>query len=242
MCATDEEIALLKKDMKISTTEEVGGRIFHVGKLYGRNTVLVRSNIGKVAAALTTTVLIERFSVDEIIFTGTAGGVGTGLHVGDAIVADSLVQHDFDRNGKDYFSVPIVDKTYFETDKVISNNVFLAAKDYFTKHLKDDIDEAILKRFDITEPKVISGVVASGDVFISSEEKKKWLLERIDNLKCVEMEGAAAAQVAYEYGVPCAVIRIVSDAADATSDFDYCCFIEEAASYFIRGIIRCLLS
>ncbi|MDD6312822.1 MAG: 5'-methylthioadenosine/adenosylhomocysteine nucleosidase [Firmicutes bacterium] len=242
MCATNDEIALLKKDMKVTSSEEVGGRTFYRGKLYGKNTVLVRSNIGKVAAAITTTVLIERYSVDEIVFTGTAGGVGNGLHVGDAIVAESLVQHDFDCIGCDLFNVPILDKTHFETDKIISKNAMHAAQDYFDNHMREDISEDILRKFHITSPKAVSGVVASGDVFIRSSEKKKWLLDNIDNLKCVEMEGAAAAQVAYEYGVAFAVIRIVSDAADEQGEFNYNEFVSEASSRFVRGIVKCLLS
>ena len=72
------------------------GRTFWVGGLHGKPVVLALSGIGKVAAATTATVLVERFGVARIVFTGVAGGVGEGVRVGDVVVARDYVQHDMD--------------------------------------------------------------------------------------------------------------------------------------------------
>lgn len=76
------------------------------------------------------------------------------------------------------------------------------------------------------------------DQFICENDKKAWLLDNVDNLKCVEMEGAAVAQVCHEFSVPFTVIRVISDSADEGSTVDFNLFVREAACHFTRGTIR----
>ena len=103
LCAIEGEIALLREDMEISQICQAAGREFYRGSLYGRETVLALSGIGKVSAAVAATLLIERFHADRVIFCGTAGGADLRLKVGDLVVADHTLQHDVDLIGEPLF-------------------------------------------------------------------------------------------------------------------------------------------
>jgi adenosylhomocysteine nucleosidase len=96
MSALHEELAAVLADMPDEQRVEVAGRDFWVGHWQGHAVVAVLSRIGKVAAATTATVLLERFGVDTMVFTGAAGGLGPGVRVGDVVVASGFVQHDMD--------------------------------------------------------------------------------------------------------------------------------------------------
>ena len=108
-------------------------------------------------------------------------------------------------------------------------------------NLANDVDEEELQNLNITRPKIYSGLIASGDQFISSEEKLQALKQALPELLAVEMEGAAVAQVAYEYDLPFIVIRVISDKANDDSLIDFPRFIEKIASHFTAGIIKNLV-
>lgn len=241
MCAMDEEIALLKEDFTASRITTVAGREFYEGTLYGKPAVMVRSRIGKVAAAATTSLLIDRFGVDCVVFSGTAGGVGDTLEAGDIVVADQLIQHDF-FTGVDFFRIPLLDRDYFDTDPELTRRLLEAANSYLQRDFEQDIPAAVREKLHIRRPKAVTGTIASGDQFICEKAKSLDLKARIRNLQCVEMEGAAAAQVCYEFGVPCAVVRVISDSANEESNVDFGEFVQEAACRFVRGSIRALLA
>lgn len=240
ICAMEEEIRLLEQDMQSEKTTTIAGRTFYEGLLYGRPVVLVQSRIGKVAAASTATTLLDRFDVDCVIFCGTAGGIAPELHTGDVVVADKLVQHDF-FTGVDWFRIPLLEKSYFETDPVLSDGIRRAVADYIANHLRRDIPQAYLEEFHISNPQVATGTVATGDQFICEAEKNRWLAEHVENVKCAEMEGAAVAQICYEFGIPCAVVRVISDGANDQSNLDFERFVAEAACHFTRGTIKAFL-
>ena len=119
ICAMEEEIALLKQDMETSAALQLAGRTFYSGTLYGKEAVLVMSRIGKVATAITTTLHIERFRTERIVFAGTAGGVDPSLHVGDVVIADQSVQHDFSVDTTPTFRIPLINKSYTTTTYII---------------------------------------------------------------------------------------------------------------------------
>ena len=240
LCAMKEEIDLLTQDIVIQKTETIAGRDFYDGLLYGVPVVLVQSRIGKVASASTATTLIDRFGVDQVIFCGTAGGIDPARNVGDIVVADSLVQHDF-FSGVDYFRIPLIDVSYFQTDPSLSKEIRAAVEEYVSSSLTADIPQKYLEEFHIHSPKAVTGTIASGDQFINDSEKNQWLRENIRALQCVEMEGAAVAQVCYEFGVPFAVLRVISDSANEASGIDFESFVAEAACYFTRGSIKAFL-
>jgi len=96
VAALHEELASVLALMPDEHRQTVGGRDFWLGHLHGQAVVAVLSGIGKVAAATTATLLIERFQVGRIVFTGVAGGLGAGVRVGDVVVAEAFLQHDMD--------------------------------------------------------------------------------------------------------------------------------------------------
>ncbi len=241
ICAMQEEIELLSQDIQTENSVTIAGRTFLEGRLYGKPVVLVRSRIGKVAAASTATTLIDRFHPDCVIFCGTAGGIGKGLHTGDIVVADRLIQHDVDTGTGNGFKIPQLNMDYFPTDPALSERLISAVKQYIQNGFTHDIPAQYLEEFGISAPKAVVGTIASGDQFICSKEKNQWLAEQIENLQCVEMEGAAVSQVCYEFGVPHAVIRVISDGADDASSVNFDSFIEHAACHFTRGGIKAFL-
>lgn len=89
---------------------------------------------------------------------------------------------------------------------------------------------------------MVRGAVASGDEFIRSGERRAWLAANVEDIRCVEMEGAAMAQVCHEFGAPFALIRVISDGADDASSVDFDVFVAEAASHFTRGVVKAYLS
>ncbi len=117
-----------------------------------------------------------------------------------------------------------------------------SAEFYVSTCLKTDVDESILKEFNISTPNIVTGTVASGDQFIADSSKVLSLTQEIENLKCIEMEGAAVAQVCYEHGVDYIIFRVISDKADEHANINFPRFIEEAASHFTRGIIEHFVS
>ncbi len=241
ICAMEEEIALLAQDIQSADSTMIAGRKFIQGILYGQEAVLVMSRIGKVAVAVTTTLLIERFQVSQIVFAGTAGAVAPELEVGDVVIAAQCVQHDMRPDNELTFRVPLIDVGYFQTDPELTQKAFCAVEKYIETSLRSDIPQQHLQQFGIRHPKAVVGTIASGDEFVCDPAKNRWLYEHIDNLKCVEMEGAAMAQVCYEYGIPFAILRVISDCADNDTPIAFDLFIEEAAKYFTRGSIRAML-
>ncbi len=239
--ALQQEIDLLKKDVVIEKIETIGMREYYIGKLYGQEVVMVFSRCGKVAAAATVTTLIERFHVDMILFTGVAGAANLDLQVGDIVIGDSLIQHDMDVSAIfdiDKYDIPLLGRSTFLADASLVEIARKSAQSYLNNEMKQEIDEELLREFSIGMPQIAIGTIASGDQFIADKQKITNLNKRIENLKCVEMEGAAAAQVCYEYGVKLLMFRILSDKADEFADINFDKFVEKTATIFTRGIIR----
>ncbi|MCF6181499.1 5'-methylthioadenosine/adenosylhomocysteine nucleosidase [Lutibacter sp.] len=234
--AMQEEIqALLHQLQNVSTTVK-GMRTYYAGTLYNRKIILVFSRWGKVASAATTTQLINDFDVNEIIFTGVAGGIIEELNIGDVVIGKNLYQHDL--NASPFYErleIPILKKKYLKTTNA---NQLLEATVHFIKNYNNYISTEDARNFNITKPKVILGDIASGDQFISSVKKIKKLNKLIPTATCVEMEGAAVAQVCYEYNVPFSIIRIISDKANDNATIDFSKFSHKIASYYALGILK----
>jgi adenosylhomocysteine nucleosidase len=243
MSAMREEIEGLLAGMGDSEVTEAGLRTYHKGTLWGTPVVLVFSRWGKVAAATTATHLIEHFGVDRIVFTGVAGGIDEALHVGDVVVADKLYQHDM--NASPLFprhEVPLLGVAGFPTDPELRRDAVAAADKFLADELRRRVAPEVLAEFGISRPKVVTAEVASGDHFFASRDDRQRLREALPAVACVEMEGAAVAQVCHEYGVPCVVIRTISDAADEGAPADFPRFVKHVASAYSRGILKDLLA
>lgn len=241
MGAMTEEIAGLVEAMGSKREQvEVGRRTYHVGELFGHEVVVVFSRWGKVAAATTAAELLARHGVGRILFTGVAGAASPALRVGDVVVGRTLYQHDMD--GSPLFprhEIPLLGVTGFETDAPARRDAVVATERYFARR---EFEEDGAREFGITAPKVLEGAIASGDKFFAAREELDELRRRLPDVACVEMEGAAVAQVCHEYGVPLTVIRTISDAADEGAPVDFPRFVRLVASRYSLGIVRALLA
>lgn len=240
MGAMPEEIAGIADILQGKKEVELGGRVYYTGKLYGVDTVLVFSRWGKVAAATTVTTLILEFKITHLFFTGVAGAVNPKLKVGDIVLAKRLIQHDMDaRPLIARYEIPLLSKTYFEANEELHETTLKAIH-------KIDLSHAInpdeLNAFNIHQPAVYIGDVASGDKFISGKEQHTEMLHNLPDVLCVEMEGAAVAQVCYEYHIPCSIIRTISDSADESAHFDFPRFIEKVAGGYSLLIVQSIFN
>jgi len=210
--AMTEEVTLLREKLDIVSTKNILGLDFYVGKLSGHSVVLVRSGIGKVNAALCVQILVDMFGVDCVINTGVAGAISKQINIGDVVVSDDLVQHDFDVT---------TGGTYKQGEIPGMGFVSFAADDTL-KTLAVDVGREILKH------ETHLGRIATGDQFIASMSDKQRIW---DNFRafCVEMEGAAIAQACYLNQIPFVVIRSISDKADESADMSFDKFLTIAA-------------
>lgn len=234
--AMHDEVAALLEVLKNTTTSTIGDRTYYKGTINQQEVVIVFSNWGKVAAAITTTQLICTYNPREIIFTGVAGAIDIDLNIGDIVFATELVQHDMDASPLfPKFEIPLIGTSFFETS---SNNLLYKCTQVFNENYFEHISKDEAHTFQINQPKIIKGLIASGDQFISDEQTFNNLKNSLPNLQCVEMEGAAVAQVCQAYKVPFNVIRIISDKADHSAPIDFPVFTKQIASKYAKGILE----
>lgn len=238
MAAEPEEISAIQTEMKIVNREVRGDREYFVGKFHERDVVVVFGKCGKVAAAQTATTLIEHYGIDRLLFVGVGGGTGPEVNVGDIVIADSTIQHDVDITalGAEKFEMPLTRRKYYELDSQMLELVLEAGKEYLSEIFKNAELSAAMADLNIVNPKVHVGTIASGDVFVASSEKVSELISQIDNLKCLEMEGAAVALVCHEYQIPCAIVRAISDNAEKDANVSFVKFLNTIATKMLLGI------
>ncbi len=236
--AMQEEMQTLLENLQESVTSTKGMRTYYSGKLFDTDVVLVFSRWGKVASATTVTQLINDYSIDEIIFTGVAGAISNHLNIGDVVIGKHLYQHDIDASPLfKKFEVPLLNKLYFETSTTHRAQLHRATQTFLNSYT-DFIKLEEMRSFNITQPKVIVGDIASGDQFISDINSVSKLASELPSVFCVEMEGAAVAQVCYEYNIPFSIIRIISDKANDNAHIDFPKFAKEVASHYALGIFK----
>lgn len=230
--AMDSEVAALIASMEERDRAHIAGCTFVCGTIGDQEVVVVKSGIGKVCAALCAQILIDRFAVDAIVNTGIAGGLHPSLAVGDLVVADAAVQHDFDLTAfghvKGYMPALGGDDrlpSFWQTDPALEARFLHAAETV-------KAEQGLAFR-------CLGGVVASGDVFVSDAALKQTLVEQ-HNAAAAEMEGAAVAQVAVLNGVPCAIIRAISDLADGSAAESFDDFKQQAADLVSRILLTML--
>lgn len=222
-----------------SNTVKRAMRDYMTGKLWGIDCVCVLSRMGKVAAAATVATLIERFDVTHVVFTGVAGSADDTVRVGDIVVADTLVQHDMDATPLfARFEVPLTGQSHFASDKHLTDRLAQAASDFVEHDMRELVAQDDIAAFRLLQPRAHRGLIASGDEFIDDRRKLAELKAALPPLLAVEMEGAAVAQVCFEFGVPFAVIRTVSDAANEDAPVDFMQFIDRVAARYAFGIVK----
>jgi MTA/SAH nucleosidase len=215
--AVVEEAEAIKKEIKeIKEIKEtvISGISFFTGKFNDKDVVFVQSGIGKVNAAITATLLIEKFKVSEVIFSGVAGSLDERLKVGDVVIGRDIVQHDVDATAFGYKmgQIPQMKEWAFESDKELvekAGNV-------------NDFDH-----------RIFFGRILTGDQFVSKKDVKIRLGKDFEAL-CVDMESGAVAQVCTRLGVKFLIIRSISDSITDESDMEYETFVKLAAKNSTR--------
>jgi adenosylhomocysteine nucleosidase len=240
MGAMSEEINGIINLLTDKEEHQLGMRTYFAGKLNGIKTVVVFSRWGKVAAATTVSTLILKFNVSEIIFTGVAGAINPKLHIGDIVIGKRLIQHDLDgRPLMEEFEIPLLGVKHISVQKEqleIATNAVKSLID--DENLFSVITKPELQQFGIKKPKLVIGDIASGDKFFASTKDKNDLLKKLPQTLCVEMEGAAVAQVCHEYHIPFTILRTISDTADEKSHIDFPAFIEKISNKYSVEIIK----
>ena len=239
LSALPEEQAGLLAQLEDARRHTVASRDFWLGRLQGRPVVLALSRIGKVSASLTASVLIGHLGVSRIVFTGVAGGLAPGVRVGDVVVAQDFIQHDLDASPLfPRYEVPLYGRARFACEPALTSLLSTAA----THALGPDSTAATGLP---AGAKVHSGLIASGDCFVSSAEASRALQSALRSAwheaLAVEMEGAAVAQVCADYDIPFAAMRTISDRADDTAYIDFTRFVNEVASRYALAIIKQLM-
>lgn len=215
--AMEEEVAKLKTEMTEVHETKKAGMNFLKGKLFDKDVVVVRSGIGKVNAAICTQILVDDFKIDRVINTGVAGGLHSELEVGDIVISSDALYHDFDVTGFGYKEgvIPRMETSTFTAD------IELAAK---AKDICNKVNPDI---------KCFIGRVVSGDEFVSTNEKRTWLVDTFNGY-CTEMEGCGIAHAAYLNHIPFIIVRAISDKADGSAKVDYSEFEMKAIEHTVK--------
>jgi adenosylhomocysteine nucleosidase len=220
ICAIPQELAALRAALDHDAREQVGGFAFDRGRLDGREVVLAEAGIGKVNTATVATILALRFDAGLLVFTGVAGGLDPELAIGDVVVADRAIQHDYG---------------------VIENQVlqpyhaghvpFFNPTDRFGYEVEAGLLARVRARLEGGDliplspraggegrmPKLVHGTILAGDQFINCEVTRERLHRELGG-RAVAMEGGALAQVAERLGL-----------AGHQSQFDFGAFVDEVA-------------
>ncbi|WP_018983317.1 5'-methylthioadenosine/adenosylhomocysteine nucleosidase [Salinimonas chungwhensis] len=224
--AMDQEVALLKSSLENLSTQRWHHLTFYEGSLHGQDIVLVKCGIGKVAATMATTALIERFAPDYVVNTGSAGGFDSELRIGDVVIGSALVHHDVDLTffgyapGQCAGDMPAV----YECDPRLINAA---------KSATSQLENVAYK----------TGLICTGDAFIGSDEAADKIRATYTDMKACEMEGAAIAQTCHLLGTPCLVIRSLSDIAGKTSTVSFEEYLDTAAknsAQLVMGMVAAL--
>ncbi len=209
------EVEGLKKIMTEKSEKTIAGTAFTSGILCGKKAVVAVCGEGKVNAAMCTQAMIMEYKPDMIINTGVGGGLSEGLKIGDVVAATAVVQHDMDMSplGHEVGYICGIDGVDMLCDTKI------------TDMLVECIEECGVD--------CRRGIVATGDQFINSNDKKQWLIEQFNAAVC-EMEGGAIGQVCVRNGVPFGILRAISDGGDDESHMSFPEFAEMAAANSIK--------
>ncbi|SGR34593.1 5'-methylthioadenosine/adenosylhomocysteine nucleosidase [Staphylococcus aureus] len=210
--AMEEEVKILKNKLTQLSEISVAHVKFYTGILKDREVVITQSGIGKVNAAISTTLLINKFKPDIIINTGSAGALDESLNVGDVLISDDVKYHDADATafGYEYGQIPQM-PVAFQSSKPLIEKVF----------------QVVQQQQQQLTAKV--GLIVSGDSFIGSVEQRQKIKKAFPNAMAVEMEATAIAQTCYQFNVPFVVVRAVSDLANGEAEMCFEAFLEKAA-------------
>ncbi|PCI59138.1 MAG: 5'-methylthioadenosine/S-adenosylhomocysteine nucleosidase [Gammaproteobacteria bacterium] len=219
--AMEPEVAILKAKLTETKTANYGGFEFHQGQLNGNDVVIVQSGIGKVAAALATLLLIDKFKPDYVVNTGSAGGFEQSLKVGDVVISSEVRYHDVDVTafGYEIGQLPANPAAY------IPHPSLVAAAKRGVEQLSPANDHNAKNK----SIKTLVGLITTGDTFMTAEADIAKARANFPTMVAVEMEGAAIAHTCHQFKVPFVVIRSMSDIAGKESPHSFEEYLETAS-------------
>lgn len=217
--AMEEEVQILREKLEGTKVDTIAGCEFTSGNLNGTDVVLLRSGIGKVNAAMSTTILLQRYEPDYVINTGSAGGFMQTLNVGDVVISTEVRHHDVDVTvfGYEYGQVPGLPAAFKANDLLI--------------------EAATNAVHELEGVQVVEGGIATGDSFMNDPARVEFVRSKLPNLYAVEMEAAAVAQVCHQFEVPFVVIRALSDIAGKESNISFDQFLQTAALHSTELVV-----
>jgi adenosylhomocysteine nucleosidase len=220
IAAMQPELDYLLEQLDKRQDSVAGAVRFYQGEINEVKVILALSGIGKVNAALTTSILIERFAPDYVINTGSAGGLKTGMQIGDVVVGNEVAHHDVDVTvfGYEHGQVPQLPPRFF-------------ANQYL-------IDAARQAAQVFSGAEIYTGLIVSGDQFIGTAEKNRFIKEKFADVIAVEMEAAAIAQTCHQLNVPFVIVRAISDNGDADASISFDQFLQQAAIHSAKMVIN----
>lgn len=209
--AMEEEVSLLRNQIENAQTEIIANSEYTSGQIGKKEVVLLKSGIGKVNAAMSTTILLQKYMPDVVINTGSAGGYNPDLSVGDVVISTEVRHHDVDATifGYEYGQVPQMPAAFHADSSLIK------------------IAETAAKT--IAGIQIVKGLIATGDSFMNDPVRVEFVRNKFTELQAVEMEAAAIAQVAWQFEIPFVIIRSLSDIAGKESNLSFDQFLEKAA-------------
>ena len=209
--AMEPEVAILKSKLTDMTSTNHAGYTFFEGQLNGQDVVIVQSGIGKVAAALATALLIDKFAPDYVVNTGSAGGFDQSLKVGDIVISSEVRYHDVDVTafGYEVGQLPANPPAYIPHETLVE-----AAQASIAK--LDNINTLV-------------GLITTGDTFMTKDDDIEKARKNFPTMAAVEMEGAAIAQTCLQFETPFVVIRSMSDIAGKESPTSFEAYLETAS-------------
>ncbi|TFJ93235.1 5'-methylthioadenosine/S-adenosylhomocysteine nucleosidase [Lentibacillus salicampi] len=211
--AMDEEVEQLKEQLDACQETVIAESPFYQGRIAGHDVILLKSGIGKVNAALSTTILLNHFQPDVVINTGSAGGFNKDLKVGDIVISTEVRYHDVDATGFGYAygQVPQMPAVYRADERLMSLAENAAKEKTNAYH-------------------IVTGLIATGDSFMSDPSRVELVLTKFPELEAAEMEAGAIAQVCYRFETPFVIIRSLSDIAGKKAPESFNQFLQTAAT------------
>ncbi len=212
IAAMEEEMNAIKDVMEEIKQIEIYELVFIEGKINNKECILVKSGIGKVNSSRTTQILLDKFEIKYVINVGSACAANDELEIGDIIIGNKLVQHDFDI-------------TAFGHKKGYISNIgeYIKSDEKLIKELKIKISKLSNVNY-----KIKIGTIASGDIFCTGESMKRKINSKF-GADAIEMEGASIAQVCYLDKVPFIIIRSISDTTNGRNQITFEQYLELAS-------------
>lgn len=218
--AMEEEVEILRGSLENVTTEEIANCEFTAGTYKGQEVVLLKSGIGKVNAAMSTTLMLQKYQPDVVINTGSAGGFDQNLEVGAIVISNEVRHHDVDVTvfGYEMGQVPQMPAA-FRSDAALMEMAQKAVEE-------------------VGEHAYAVGLIATGDSFMNDAERVEQVRGYFPDMKAAEMEAAAVAQVCHQFEVPFVVIRALSDIAGKESNVSFDEFLPTAAKHSTQIVLN----